>query len=331
MMLIRNTDLVVAPSYLDMPRLMDELEVVGCSGVPHSVTPPCASQVLPSSFHESKATQTTTMFLIPSGKRVQTKRLFCRFQGGFAYCGPKFFSTNDPVSSTGAAASKMTSLTKMLSQYTRLSRRELERMIRRGEVTLCGQVLKSPRISLCEWRDINKGDAKVKVQGKLVSINGNEHRNNPRVWAVHKLPGEVVAERDPQGRPSMVERLSIGGVGKRQGDHLKPIGRLDIPTEGLILVTNDGQFARQMELPQHRIHRVYRARVHGRLNSYKLDRIRQGFEGYKGMKVAVEKRHRRTKLSANTWLQITSVEGQVRRVLSDLYSDQILRIAQIAD
>lgn len=66
-----------------------------------------------------------------------------------------------------------------------------------------------------------------------------------------------------------------------------------------------------MELPQNQIRRVYRARVHGRLNSYKLDRIRQGFDGYKSMKVSVEKRHRRTKLSANTWLQITSTEGQV--------------------
>jgi 23S rRNA pseudouridine2605 synthase len=96
--------------------------------------------------------------------------------------------------------------------------------------------------------------------------------------------------------------------------------RLDIPTEGLVLVTNNGDFARQMELPQNQIHRVYRARVHGRLNSYKLDRIRHGFDGYKSMGVAVEKRHQRTKLSANTWVQITSTEGQVRRYsLSTLY------------
>jgi 23S rRNA-/tRNA-specific pseudouridylate synthase len=96
--------------------------------------------------------------------------------------------------------------------------------------------------------------------------------------------------------------------------------RLDIPTEGLVLVTNDGGFARQMELPRNQIHRVYRARVHGRLNSYKLDRIRHGFDGYKSMRVAVEKRHQKTKLSANTWIQITSTEGQVSPYsLSTLY------------
>jgi 16S rRNA U516 pseudouridylate synthase RsuA-like enzyme len=103
--------------------------------------------------------------------------------------------------------------------------------------------------------------------------------------------------------------------------------RLDIPTEGLVLVTNDGGFARQMELPRNQIHRVYRARVHGRLNSNKLDRIRQGFDGYKSMAVAVEKRHKKTKLSANTWVQITSTEGQVRPYsFSTLYRIYCLHI-----
>ena len=85
-----------------------------------------------------------------------------------------------------------------------------------------------------------------------------------RVWLAHKLSGELVAEHDPQGRPSLIERLERGGVGKSkkgksgQPVHLKPIGRLDMITEGLILVTNDGQYKREMELPSNCLHRTYR-------------------------------------------------------------------------
>lgn len=181
-----------------------------------------------------------------------------------------------------------------------------------------GAIVQSSIISQADWKDVQKSSAAIKVQGKSVLITQNKARSEnaiPRVWAVNKLPGEVVTEADPQGRLSMIDRLRRGGVGKgkKYKDHLKPIGRLDIPTEGLILVTNDGDFAREMELPSNAIHRVYRARVHGRLNSYKLDRIRNGFDSYKPMKVSVEKRHKRTKLSANTWVQITASEGQVRK------------------
>ena len=107
--------------------------------------------------------------------------------------------------------------------------------------------------------------------------------------------------------------------------HLKPIGRLDIPTEGLCLVTNDGVFARDMELPKNKVHRVYRARVHGPLTSAKLNRIRKGgvrFNDvrYGPMKVLVEKSRRRKRPNSlhatptNTWVQITSIEGKNRQI-----------------
>ncbi|VEU36839.1 unnamed protein product [Pseudo-nitzschia multistriata] len=143
----------------------------------------------------------------------------------------------------------------------------------------------------------------------------------PKVWAVHKLKGEVVTENDPHGRPSLIERLKQSGVGRsRQGGkrkrqqrqmHLKPIGRLDMPTEGLILVTNDGGFAREMELPSSKIHRVYRVRVHGRLTTHKLDQVRRGgvtYENvrYPSMQVSLEKPKRARSMSSNNWLRGTS-------------------------
>jgi 23S rRNA pseudouridine2605 synthase len=233
--------------------------------------------------------------------------------GMFHRAEPSFFFRIAPSRRFSSETASTISLSKILSQNTALSRRELERLIKSGDVTVKGEVVKS-NIPIADWKDIQKSSAAVKVLGKPVQIKNAKKREReiPRVWCAHKLSGELVTEKDPQGRPSIVDRLTRGGVGKKHKDHLKPIGRLDIPTEGLILITNDGNFAREMELPSNQIHRVYRARVHGRLNSYKLDRIRQGFDSYKAMKVSVERRHRRTKLSANTWLQITTSEGQVR-------------------
>jgi 23S rRNA pseudouridine2605 synthase len=192
-------------------------------------------------------------------------------------------------------------------------------------------VVRSPHL-LVDVDEINQsGSVVLKVQGKGVQLDlslDNDVKGQsskvPVVYAVHKLPGEVVSEKDPQNRPSMITRLVEGGVGMRrvgkklQQMHLKPIGRLDIPTEGLCIVTNDGNFARQMELPKNQVHRVYRARVHGRLTSAKLNRIRKGgvrFNEvrYGPMQVSVEK-SRSSKQRANTWVQITSIEGKNRQI-----------------
>ncbi|CAJ1946904.1 unnamed protein product [Cylindrotheca closterium] len=163
-----------------------------------------------------------------------------------------------------------------------------------------------------DWKEITKGGVTVKVKGKPVIIKRKE--TVPRVWAVNKVSGELVGEKDPQNRPSMLERLKRGGVGRRHDDHLKTVGRLDIPTEGLILVTNDGNFARDLELPSNKIHRVYRARIFGSLRRNQLMRIRNGFSGFQPMKVEVERRHKATRESSNTWIKITATEGQNRQI-----------------
>lgn len=208
-----------------------------------------------------------------------------------------------------------------------LSRRQAERLIRDGEVTLAGKVVRTPQLQI-DFDEIvansTKNSPLIKLSGKPVFFNPSMLQNIdqqdstvvPKIWAVHKIKGEVVTEDDPQGRPSLLERLKRSGVGRikqagkrrQQKFHLKPIGRLDIPSEGLILVTNDGNFARQMELPSSKIHREYRVRVHGRLTSYKLDRIRKGViqhenVRYPSMKVAVEKPRRSRSTSSNTWLR----------------------------
>ncbi len=171
--------------------------------------------------------------------------------------------------------------------------------------------------------------------------------NRTRVWLVHKLKGELVAEHDPLGRPSLIERLYRGGVGKPKKSsknnnnkvHLKPIGRLDMMTEGLILITNDGSYVRQMTLPSNQIHRTYRVRVHGQVTQRKLNAIRKGITinniHYKGMKVQLEltKSSQRIKGgNTNSWLCITCTEGKnrmIRKVL-DHMGLQVTRLIRIS-
>ena len=248
-------------------------------------------------------------------------------------------------------------LSKLLSQYASnlaVSRRQAEQMIKEGHVTIAGEIIRKPHL-LVDLESLKKANnsATIQVQGKPIVLDTDDDANIkkqiPKVWAVHKLKGEIVTESDPHNRPSMMQRLVRGGVGrtsKKQRHHLKPIGRLDIPTEGLILVTSDGEYAREMELPKNQIHRVYRVRVHGHLTSYKLDRIRKGGIRYNNnrytdeedddsysyknfdmvygpMKVEIERRKRPTSsrrsnnyrnTSTNTWLRVTSVEGKNRQI-----------------
>jgi 23S rRNA pseudouridine2605 synthase len=157
------------------------------------------------------------------------------------------------------------------------------------------------------------------VEGKLLNPE-NAGPMKTRVWAVHKLAGEMVSENDPSKRPTIIERLNRDGFFKKQNIHLKPIGRLDMNTEGLLLLTNDGEFSRQMELPRNQIHRVYRVRVHGLWSQYKLDALRRGMTikkvRYAPMKVEFD--YSRKNRSTNQWMKITCAEGKNRQIRKSL-------------
>ena len=250
------------------------------------------------------------------------------------------------TASTASRAKKQHRLSKILSLAPNLtlSRREAERLIRSGQVTMAGQIVQQPQL-LVNAQQV----ATVRVKGKLLQLQqqeaetGDKHQTtsqyqpSTRVWLVHKLAGELVADFDPHQRPLLMERLKRAGVGRlhnskqQQKWHLKPVGRLDVSTEGLMVVTNDGQYARDMELPAHRLHRTYRVRVHGILNPYKLARMERGLmiEGtrYRGMKVTVERARRGKASSTNQWITVTCTEGknrQVRNVLQHLGCTSIM-------
>lgn len=193
-----------------------------------------------------------------------------------------------------------------------MSRREAERHIRGGDVTVAGEKVLSPHF-LVDHGALSA----IKVGGKLLQVQ--QSPPDTRVWLAHKVPGEVVTERDPHGRPSLVERLQRS----ISHSHLKPVGRLDMSTEGLIVMTNNGAYARELELPKNNVHRTYRVRVHGKLTPHKLKAMRSGVMvnnvRYNGMKVQIENTRKRA--STNTWLRITCTQGknrQIRNVLSHL-------------
>jgi 23S rRNA pseudouridine2605 synthase len=112
--------------------------------------------------------------------------------------------------------------------------------------------------------------------------------DNVRIWLANKLWGELVTEDHPVGRPSMLQRLVRGGVGKGGGGgggggrggarsdpvHLKPVGRLDMMMKELMVFTNDGGYARELELPTNASWKTYRARLHGRLMPGKIRAMR---------------------------------------------------------
>ena len=243
------------------------------------------------------------------------------------------------------ATTTTTRLSKFIADQAAMSRREAERLIRAGDVTLAGQVITSPQI-MVDCKDLQ--NRALQVQGKVVapderfnkSITTSQTASStntavtattaPRVWLAHKLAGEIVSDSDPLGRPSLMQRLARGGVGK-QGKHklhLKPVGRLDMPTEGLLLITNDGAYARELELPSSMIHRVYRVRAHGHVTDYKLAQISKGvtIDGlrYAPMKVQLDAAGRNKQRSTNQWLQVTCAEGknrQIRKVFKHLRSE----------
>jgi pseudouridine synthase len=243
------------------------------------------------------------------------------------------------------------------------SRRGAERLIQGGQVSIGGKVVTRPHhlVNLADFAAAAEepggvqvsprtSDAlTVKVQGKPLSVTETDFvallpasstsrgpgsattrtTSVPRVWIAHKLPGELVTERDPHDRPSLLERLMRGGVGKAQSNNtkrrrvqLKPIGRLDMATEGLMLLTDDGRYARDMELPVNLLRRTYRVRVHGPTD---LDRVQKAMgrgitvEGirYAPMQVRVDPSSRFG--ATNRWLEVTCCQGknrQIRKVFS---------------
>jgi len=184
---------------------------------------------------------------------------------------------------------------KLIARAGLCSRRDAERLIADGRVKLDGKVLTSPGVVVDE-------PSRIKVDGKPLPA-----RERTRLWRYHKPAGLVTTARDPQGRPTVFDRLP------QSLPRVLTVGRLDLTSEGLLLLTNDGALARHLELPATGWVRRYRVRVHGRVDPARLAKLAEGVT-VDGVKYgSVEARLEREK-GGNAWLTMALTEGRNREV-----------------
>ena len=218
-------------------------------------------------------------------------------------------ATAAPVES----ADKPQRIAKLLARAGIASRREIERMIADGRIAINGEKVTTPATLL-------KDLAGVTYDGRPVRPAAAT-----RLYRFYKPAGCLTAATDSKGRATIYDRLPPGLP------RLMPVGRLDYATEGLLLMTNDGELKRQLELPSSGVKRTYRARAFGNVSQDELERLAEGIRidgvNYGSIDANMERRTGR-----NCWIELTLTEGknrEVRLVLAHL-GMQVSRLIRTA-
>ena len=193
-------------------------------------------------------------------------------------------------------------LAKVIARSGLCSRRDAEAWIKEGRVAVNGKTVKTPAFNVTD-RD------QIKVDGEVLAA-----RQGTRVWLYHKPAGLVVTEKDPEGRETIFEKLEAQGLPR-----VVTIGRLDINTEGLLLLTNDGGLKRVLELPATGWLRKYRVRAFGSVTQAQLDSLKQGIE-IDGVKYGPIDATLERPQGSNVWLLVSLREGKNREVKNVLAS-----------
>ncbi|WP_052134514.1 pseudouridine synthase [Sphingomonas sp. 37zxx] len=193
-------------------------------------------------------------------------------------------------------------IAKLLARAGIASRREIERMIEERRIAIDGVPLETAATIITSLRGVT-------VDGNPVAA-----AEPARLFRYHKPPGLLTAERDPKGRPTIYDKLP------RDLPRVIPVGRLDLNTEGLLLLTTDGELKRQLELPATGVKRTYRARAYGSVSQAQLEDLIEGVE-IEGVRYGSIDANLERRTGANTWIEMTLTEGknrEVRRVLEYL-------------
>lgn len=186
-------------------------------------------------------------------------------------------------------------INKVIADAGIASRREADRLIKAGEVTVNGQVMMEPGLKV----DLSADH--IKVKGKLVKPVSR------RIYILLNKPkGYVTTTNDPQGRPTVLDLVQ-----KVKG-RVFPVGRLDFQSEGLLILTNDGEFAQRVMRPQEKIRKIYDVKIRGQINENLKKRLEYGID-VEGEKMHLD-RVDIIKSSNNTWLRVTLTEGKNRQI-----------------
>lgn len=204
-------------------------------------------------------------------------------------------------------------IAKRIARTGLCSRRDAEKWIAAGRVAVDGKTLDSPATLVGE-------SEKITVDGR--------HLVEPerlRLWRYYKPKGLITTHFDPQGRQTVFQMLP------KELPRVISIGRLDLSSEGLLLLTNDGSLARRLEHPNGNWTRHYRVRVHGQVSPCALESLSEGItiEGINYKPIAARLEHQQ---STNAWINIQLTEGknrEIRRVMNHL-GWQVNRLIRIA-
>ncbi len=193
-------------------------------------------------------------------------------------------------------------IAKLLARAGIASRREVERMIADGRVAINGEKVATPATLLTSLHGVTVDGRPVKAAAPA------------RLFRFHKPTGLLTAERDPKGRPTIYDRLP------KSLPRVMPVARLDMNTEGLLLLTTDGGLKRQLELPATGVERTYRARAFGEIGQERLEALIEGIE-IDGVRYGPIDANLERRTGRNQWIELKLREGknrEVRRVLEHL-------------
>lgn len=195
------------------------------------------------------------------------------------------------------------------------SRRDAEKWIADGRVWVNGEKLLTPACVVGE-------DDEIVVDGVVL-----KRKETPRMWCYHKPVGLLTTHKDPQGRPTVFENLP------KSLPRVISVGRLDLNSEGLLLLTTDGELARAIELPSRGWKRQYRVRIHGQITPEMIKKAAQGvtIDGihYAPCVIEVEENQSGGK---NQWVKVTLTEGKNREIrrLMESFGLQVARLIRIS-
>lgn len=190
----------------------------------------------------------------------------------------------------------------MLARAGIASRREIERMIAEGRIAIGGETISTPATLLTDLSGVT-------VDGKVVRA-----AQSTRLFRFYKPQLAITAAHDPKGRATIYDKLPKGLP------RLMPVGRLDFLTEGLLLMTNDGELKRKLELPSSAVVRTYRARAFGDVTQAQLEDLSEGVT-IEGMRYGSINANLERRTGRNCWIEMGLTEGknrEVRKVLAHL-------------
>lgn len=198
-------------------------------------------------------------------------------------------------------------IAKVMARLGICSRRQAERLIMEGKVSVNGHLILSPAFNI-------SSQDRLTVEGKNYAIAQQE---KTRLWRYYKTPGLICSHKDAQGRPTVFQEIQTLFP---KLPYLVSVGRLDFNSEGLLLLTNDGELARNLELPSQKIPRVYRVRVRGTPHPKELEKLNQGIT-VKGIRYGPIQGEIDRVQNTNTWLILKLAEGknrEIRKVMEHL-------------